>query len=73
MIMQTMSPMIINSNENFTLDFNKYLVHPKEFSFEVKNSTQPINGHVIKKVKMFMFTFLMKHKYILVNSHLLLD
>lgn len=47
--MQTMSPMKINGDENFTLDFNKYLVFPKEFTFKVKNFTQPKNGQVIKQ------------------------
>lgn len=46
--MKTMSPLLIIPVTDFTLDFNKYLIKPTGFSFQVKSVTQPEHGTVKK-------------------------
>lgn len=45
---ETVKPFEIPNGENFTLDFNQYLVVPSEFSFTIKSVTQPQYGRVEK-------------------------
>lgn len=46
--MQTMSPFLISPVADFTMNFNQYLVIPKDFTFQVKSVTQPEHGSVKK-------------------------
>ena len=45
---ETVKPFEIPRGENFTLDFNQYLIVPNDFSFTIKSVSQPQNGRIEK-------------------------
>jgi len=45
---ETVRPFLIEREKDFILDFDKYLYIPKDFTFKIKNITQPSNGSLTK-------------------------